>query len=443
MDFQFTPEDEAFRLEVRDFLRHELPPDWVGIVNNDMLAADEFDIEVRMRKALAKQGWLTLGWPKEYGGAEASPMRQVIFTEEVSYALAPGRDSQGIGMVGPCLMIHGTDEQKRRHIPPIAGGEVVWCQGFSEPGSGSDLASLQTRAERDGDDYVINGQKVWTSYAHRADWMHVLTRTDPEAPKHRGISYFMLDMKTQGINIRPLINITGGHGFNDIYFDNVRVPAENMLGEENRGWYVATTTLDFERSSLNFAAALRRVLEEFVRYLKEARPSGAPSPTDPVLRNKLADLFLSLRVGRNLRLPRGLATESGQDAQHGGLPEQALRHRGLPEGGARPRPAPRPRGAAWHGRPARAAWRSPGACVPALHQHDHRRRHVGDPAQYRRDARAGPAALGRGAGRPGLRANPSMSVAAAFHYLFCKKAKAFGVALSVECVGDNVRLAPR
>ena len=291
MDFQFTPEDEAFRLEVRDFLRRELPPDWVGIVNNDMLAADEFDIEVRMRKALAKQGWLTLAWPKEYGGAEASPMRQVIFTEEVSYALAPGRDSQGIGMVGPCLMAHGTDEQKRRHIPPIANGEVVWCQGFSEPGSGSDLASLQTRAERDGDDYVINGQKVWTSYAHRADWMHVLTRTDPEAPKHRGISYFMLDMKTPGIDIRPLINITGGHGFNEIYFDNVRVPAENMLGEENRGWYVATTTLDFERSSLNFAAALRRVLEEFVRYLKESRPAGAPSPADPVLRNKLADLF--------------------------------------------------------------------------------------------------------------------------------------------------------
>ena len=300
MDFQFTPEDEAFRLEVRDFLRRELPPDWVGIVNNDMLAADEFDIEVRMRKALAKQGWLTLAWPKEYGGAEASPMRQVIFTEEVSYALAPGRDSQGIGMVGPCLMVHGTEEQKRRHIPPIANGEAVWCQGYSEPGSGSDLASLQTRAERDGDDYVINGQKVWTSYAHRADWMHVLTRTDPEAPKHRGISYFMLDMKTPGIDIRPLINITGGHGFNEIYFDNVRVPAENMLGEENRGWYVATTTLDFERSSLNFAAALRRVLEEFVRYLKEARPSGAPSPADPVLRNKLADLFLSLRVGRNL-----------------------------------------------------------------------------------------------------------------------------------------------
>ena len=300
MDFQFTPEDEAFRLEVRDFLRRELPADWVGIVNNDMLDDDEFDIEVRMRKALAKQGWLTLTWPMEYGGAAASPMRQVIFTEEVSYALAPGRDSQGIGMVGPCLMAHGTEEQKRRHIPPIAGGEVVWCQGFSEPGSGSDLASLQTRAERDGDDYVINGQKVWTSYAHKADWMHVLTRTDPEAPKHRGISYFMLDMKTPGIDIRPLINITGGHGFNEIYFNNVRVPAENMLGEENRGWYVATTTLDFERSSLNFAAALRRVLEEFVRYLKESRPAGAPSPADPILRNKLADLFLSLRVGRNL-----------------------------------------------------------------------------------------------------------------------------------------------
>jgi alkylation response protein AidB-like acyl-CoA dehydrogenase len=156
-----------------------------------------------------------MAWPKEYGGLGASHMEQLIFREESAYAGAPGGGGQGITMVGPCLMVHGRDEQQQEHLPRIANAEVMWAQGFSEPGSGSDLASLQTRAVRDGDDFVINGQKIWTSSAHHADWLHILTRTDPDAPKHRGISYFLLDLKTPGITIRPLINMLGDHEFNE------------------------------------------------------------------------------------------------------------------------------------------------------------------------------------------------------------------------------------
>ncbi len=298
MEFQFSPEDEAFRLEVRDFLAEELPPDWKGIMGE--LQPEDFEIERHMRKRLAEQGWLALAWPKEYGGAGAGIIRQLVFNEEMAYNRSPGRDGQGIGLIGPCIMVHGTEEQKSEHLGRIARGEVVWCQGFSEPGSGSDLASLQTRAVRDGDDYVINGQKVWTTYAHLADWIHVLTRTDPDAPKHRGITYFLLDMKTPGVEIRPLINMANGHGFNEVFFNNVRVPAKNLLGEENRGWYVATTTLDFERSMVGFSASLRRLLGDTVEYLKGLKARGSSPLDNPMVRHKLADLTVSVHVARML-----------------------------------------------------------------------------------------------------------------------------------------------
>ena len=298
MEFQFSPEDESFRQEVREFLKKELPPDWEGVMGE--LQPENFEVERHMRKKLAEKGWLALAWPKEFGGSEAGIIRQLVFNEEMTYNRSPGRDGQGIGLIGPCIMVHGTDEQKSEHLGRIARGEVIWCQGFSEPGSGSDLASLQTRAERDGDDYVINGQKVWTTYAHLADWIHVLTRTDPDAPKHRGITYFLLDMKTPGIEIRPLINMANGHGFNEVFFNNVRVPAKNILGEENRGWYAATTTLDFERSMVGFSASMRRLLEDTIEYLKERKNGGSSPLDDPLVRHKLADLSLSVHVSRML-----------------------------------------------------------------------------------------------------------------------------------------------
>ncbi|MEP7215885.1 MAG: acyl-CoA dehydrogenase family protein, partial [Anaerolineaceae bacterium] len=171
---------------------------------------------------------------------------------------------------------HGTDEQKAEHLPPMLRGEVAWCQGFSEPGSGSDLASLQTRAVRDGDDYVVNGQKIWTSGAHRADWMFILIRTDPDAPKHRGISYLLLDMKAPGVSVRPLINMAEGHVFNEVFFEDVRVPVRNRIGEENRGWYVGTTTLDFERSNIARAIAAHKNVDRLAKYVKSRAAAGRP-----------------------------------------------------------------------------------------------------------------------------------------------------------------------
>ncbi len=296
MDFNFRPEDEAFRREVRDFLHRELPPDWhaqwrppIGQMDEDAVDTDR-----AMRRKLAAQGWLALAWPREYGGGGADVLRQVVFNEEMEYWRAPGRDPQGIGLVGPSIIVNGSEDQKREHLARIAGGEVMWTQGFSEPEAGSDLASLQARAVRDGDDYVIDGEKVWTTRAHIADWMHVLVRTDPEAPKHKGISYFLLDMRSPGIEMRPLIDMTGSHSFNAVTFRGVRVPARNMLGEENQGWYVATSTLDFERSGVTFSAYFRRLLEDAVAHLR------ADGSLTALARYKVADLSIATQASRML-----------------------------------------------------------------------------------------------------------------------------------------------
>jgi alkylation response protein AidB-like acyl-CoA dehydrogenase len=192
-----------------------------------------------------------------------------------------------LNLVGPTIMLHGTDDQKAEHLPPMLKGEVAWCQGFSEPGSGSDLASLQTRAIRDGDDYVVNGQKIWTSGAHRADWMFMMARTDPNAPKHRGISYLLLSMKSPGVTVRPLINMAGGHVFNEVFFEDVRVPARNRIGEENRGWYVGATTLDFERSNIARAINARKSVEKLARYKRDRDAVGRP--LTPAYRLEIAD----------------------------------------------------------------------------------------------------------------------------------------------------------
>lgn len=299
MDFAFTAEDQAFRQEVRDFIRtHWGMGDLVGGVAGE--AEEEFPRMRAFEKKLAERGWLTMAWPKEYGGSGASHIRQMIFREECAYHGAPGSGGQGINMVGPCLMVHGTEEQKRRFLPPIARAEVVWCQGFSEPGSGSDLASLQTRAVADGDDYIINGQKIWTSNAQHADWIHVLARTDPDAPKHRGITYFLVDMKSPGISIRPIRQMHGRSGFNETFFENVRVPRENVLGEVNRGWYAAATTLDFERSGVGRFAGGLRILEMLTDFCRETSIGGVPLIKKPGVREKLAELKIEHEVGRYL-----------------------------------------------------------------------------------------------------------------------------------------------
>src|SRR3990172_8903562 len=206
MEFRFTPEEEAFRGEIRTFLRAELPAEWATSGGAGALGEggeERWEFLREFQRRLARKGWLTLGWPQEHGGLGASHMMQVIYNEEMTYQRAPTQVGVGPDRVGPTIILYGTDEQKGKHVPAIADGETVWCQGFSEPGAGSDLASLQTRAVADGDFFAINGQKIWTSFAHRADWCILLARTDPKAPKHKGISYFLLDMKTPGIEIRP------------------------------------------------------------------------------------------------------------------------------------------------------------------------------------------------------------------------------------------------
>jgi alkylation response protein AidB-like acyl-CoA dehydrogenase len=296
LDFKDTPEEAAFRAEVRSFIKENVPQGTTG-----GRSADPFGPNSGVRdwmKRLAARNWIAPAWPKEYGGAGMSVMEQFIFNEEIAEARAPRPAGIAVGFAGPTLIVHGTEEQKKKHLPEILSGQVIWCQGYSEPGAGSDLASLQTRAVRDGDDYVVNGQKIWTSGAHVSKWMILLTRTDPDAPKHRGITYFIVDMKSPGITVRPLVNMADSHEFNEVFFDNVRVPRENMIGEENRGWYLAQTTLSFERSNIGSAIGQKQTIEDFVRYAKEHRGTTSMLDRNPMLRYELVERMLEAEVAR-------------------------------------------------------------------------------------------------------------------------------------------------
>ena len=301
MDYRFTDEQEAFRQEIRDFLSENLGEDWRGI-DPDAYFHDENWFRIRdLTAKMAERGWLTLAWPEEYGGQGRPHIEQMIYNEETAYFRAPTRDvSIGTHMVGPTLMLYGTEEQKTHYLPEIASGEAVYCQGFSEPESGSDLASLQLRAVEDGDDYVLNGSKIWTSGAHRSTHCYLLTRTDPDAPKHRGISVFIVDMDTPGIEVRPIINMFGIHYFNQVFFDNVRVPKRAMIGEKNRGWYIAATTLDFERSGVASFASNRRSIEELVELARETGTNGKPLNEDPMVRQRLAELWTRNEAGKTI-----------------------------------------------------------------------------------------------------------------------------------------------
>jgi len=286
MRFAFEATEEEFRSRVRTFLE----------ANVSGPSSEEAPDRTLERK-LADHGWLTMAWPKEYGGGGATHMEQLIFKEEL-FRVGAAFDQLSINLVGPTIMVHGTEEQKREHLPYIARAERRWCQGFSEPGAGSDLASLQTRAVRDGDDFIVNGQKIWTSNAHNADWILLLTRTDPDAPKHRGISMFLVDLRTPGIEVRPLTQLTGVAGFNEVYFEDVRVPAANMVGEENRGWYVATTTLDFERSGIERNLTAESDWRAIHAALLAPANRAALGASGDNWRRKLADLRIEVEVGR-------------------------------------------------------------------------------------------------------------------------------------------------
>jgi alkylation response protein AidB-like acyl-CoA dehydrogenase len=320
MNWEDTPEEAAFREEVRAFVterfpaeygpdpvaEHSLEPEDVWGYNwpADRVSDDPVRREGahRWAAALAERGWITPHWPAEYGGAGLSALREFILQEEMMRARVPTVNGIGAFLLGPTLLAHGTEEQKAEHLPPIARGERTWAQGFSEPESGSDLASLRTKAVRDGDHYVVNGQKVWTSLGVQADWLFVLVRTDggadSGAPKHKGITFLLVDTATPGVTVRPITDIRGDVPFAEVFFEDARIPVANRVGEENRGWYVAMDALSFERAGIGATVKFEQALSTLVTYVKEngdlLRPDRAR------LRHEIARRYTEVRVLYNL-----------------------------------------------------------------------------------------------------------------------------------------------
>ncbi len=310
MDFDFTPEQEQFRKEVRQWLEQNLPDDLRG--RGFAASRADRDAVAKLRawqKTMYQAGYVGMDWPRDFGGRGASLVEQIILFQEMARAESPQFVNRGgVSMLGPTLMKYGTRAQQTRFLPRILTADDIWCQGFSEPNAGSDLANLQTRAVRDGDHFVVNGQKVWTSMGHVADWGFFLVRTDPSAAKHKGISFLLVDMKTPGITLRPLTQITGEAEFNETFFDNVRVPAENLVGKLNEGWSVAITTLAYERDLLTFIRhiSLRTAVHRLTKLVQDRGRAK-----DRVVRQKLAALWigeqaLQLNAYRSLtRILRG------------------------------------------------------------------------------------------------------------------------------------------
>ncbi len=291
MDFNFSPEDEAFRQELRAWLDKNAPKR--GDQPLDMFAEeDDGDWQRRVAwfRKLHSGGWTGIDWPKEYGWRGASILQTIIYNQELGRAGAPlPYIGSGTSLIGPTLMHWGTEEQKQRFIPQILSAEEIWCQGYSEPNAGSDLASLQTKAIEDGDDFVVNGSKIWTSSAQHADWIFLLVRTDSAAPKHKGISYLLVDMHSPGVTVRPLVQMTGASGFNQVFFDDVRVPKKNLVGEKNQGWQVAITTLMFERTG-GGGGDNRGAIRELAELARRIEREGRPAWEDASVRQKIAEL---------------------------------------------------------------------------------------------------------------------------------------------------------
>ncbi len=297
MDLSFTEEEERFRQRVRDFMKANLPEGWGTPGYKGTAGEETMELQRDWTRRLHQAGFLGMAWPKEYGGQGASQIELAIFNEESARFRAPGPlNGLALILVGPTIMVHGTDEQKKRYLPKILSCEELWCQGFSEPNAGSDLASLRTRAEIVGDEFVVNGQKCWTTQAQIADWCILMTRTDPAAPKHRGISYLLVNMKSPGVTVRPLRQITGGHEFNEMFFDNVRVPRENLLGELHGGWRVGQTTLMNERgtSALAVWVRFRQTYQELVEMARTQTRKGRPATEDRTIRQQLAQAYIDL-----------------------------------------------------------------------------------------------------------------------------------------------------
>ncbi|MCP1419583.1 alkylation response protein AidB-like acyl-CoA dehydrogenase [Pseudomonas laurylsulfativorans] len=309
MDIEFSVQEQTFRHEVRAFLRDHLPKELSERITLGKRLSKEH--QVQWMQILHRQGWLAPGWPQEFGGTGWSAVQKHIFDEECFAAGAPKVVSFGLKMVAPVIIKFGTAEQKAHFLPRILSCEDWWCQGYSEPGAGSDLSSLKTRAVREGDHYVVNGQKTWTTLAHFADWMFCLVRTDPEARQQRGISFLLIDMKTPGITVRPIITLDGEHEVNEVFFDNVRVPVANLVGQENEGWTCAKYLLTHERTSIGGIAQNKALLARLKRIASQEVRDGRPLIEDPLFRAQIAEVEMQLLAAEMSNLRTLAATRNG------------------------------------------------------------------------------------------------------------------------------------
>jgi len=300
MDLNLNPQETKFRDELRAWLQSNVPDDWERHRLSDSME-DRFQFLCAWQKRVYEAGWAGVAWPKEYGGRGASLMEQVIFTQEMAAAGAPPMANiLGLALIGPTIVAFGTEAQKKRYLANILSGEEIWCQGFSGPNAGSDLAGLRTEALLDGDHFVVNGQKVWNSYGWAADWCALVTRSDPASQKHKGLTYLLVDMKSPGVEVRPLRQLTGESEFTELFFRDVRVPAENVLGAVGDGWNVALGTLAHERATLGVSAqiAMRRQLDRLVELSREMCRNGHRASEDPLVRQKLAQSYVENEVLR-------------------------------------------------------------------------------------------------------------------------------------------------
>ncbi|HEY4204054.1 MAG TPA: pimeloyl-CoA dehydrogenase large subunit [Xanthobacteraceae bacterium] len=294
MDLSLTPEEQAFRDEVRAFFRDNVPASIKKKLQENRHTTKQDMVD--WTRILHKKGWAVTHWPKEWGGTGWTPVQQYIFNEELQATPAPPPLPFGVNMVGPVIYTFANEAQKKHYLPRIANLEDWWCQGFSEPGSGSDLASLKTKAERKGDKYIVNGQKTWTTLAQHADWIFCLVRTDPAAKKQQGISFLLIDMKSKGITVRPIVTIDGGREVNEVFFDDVEVPAENLVGEENKGWDYAKFLLGNERTNIARVGASKERIRRIRELAASVQSGGKPVLDDPKFREKLAAAEVELKA---------------------------------------------------------------------------------------------------------------------------------------------------
>ena len=301
MDLNLTPQEQQFRDEFRAWLASNAPVGWEDQHGRSEGSRERFDFLRSWQKKMYEAGWVGIHWPKEYGGRGATLVEQTIFIEEMARQSAPPLiNVLGLSLLGPTLIAYGNEAQKQRYLANILSADEIWCQGYSEPNAGSDLAALRTEAVRDGDHFVVNGQKTWTSFGHYADWCFAVVRTDPEAAKHKGLTYMLIDMHSPGVSVRPLKQMTGDAEFNEVSFRDVRVPVENVVGHVNDGWNIAIATLMFERGTLGASLQItfKRQIERLMALSKEVTRNGRPASEDPVIRQKLAQMYAEVEIFR-------------------------------------------------------------------------------------------------------------------------------------------------